>query len=195
MKKITPNQIVNVKNRLFTLPQNLSLTLKRVLLILLFAFSFANLSAQNGKTKNPAIMEVNNYISSLKISNQKTTGSNSNSQYVENLVFGIQPAIYFQSGIAKNYGDIPVKLFTDVASLNSIANATIVKDAIEIVVVNIKNKNDLNSKIDLSQFSNFSALKYIYIISSVETAEANILNMFSNFNGQYTVFYKIEIAE
>ena len=195
MKKITSNQIVNLKSNLFSFPQNLSFPLKRVLFIVVFAFSFVNLSAQSGKTKSPAIMEVNKYISSLKSSSQKTTGSNSTTKYVEDLVFGIQPAIYFKSGIAKNYGDIPVKLFTDVASMNSISNATIEKDAIEIVVINIKNKNDLNSKIDLGLFAGFSTLKYIYILSAVETSEANILNMFNNFNGQYAVFYKIEIAE
>ena len=195
MKKTTLNQIVNLKNKLISAQQILSLSSVRVLLILVFSISFVNMSAQKSSSVTPNVMYVNAFISSLKSGNAKTRVSVSNSQYVENLVFGIQPAIYLNSGTAKTYGDIPVKLFTDISSLNGISNTNLLKDDIEIIVIKIKSSTDLYSKIDLLKFSEFNKLKYIYILSNVSTTEQNIANMFLNYNQQYSIFYKIENAE
>jgi len=195
MKKNTPNQFVTLKNNLNPVQQHRPLTLNRVLLLLVFSFSLLDISAQNGTTVTPTVMDVKAYISSLKTSNQKTRATVSTSQYVENLVFGIQPAVYFQSSVPKNYGDNPVKLFTDISSLKAIPNSNFSKDNIEIVVIKIKNNSELNAKIDLLEFSGFSKLKYIYILSSVNTTDQNISNMFLNYTNQYSIFYKIEIAE
>ena len=195
MKKTTLNQIVDFKINLISAQQIFSLTIKRVLLILVFSISFVNMSAQNSSSVTPTVMDVNAFISSLKAGNAKMKVSVSNSQYVENLVFGIQPSIYFNSGIVKTYGDNPVKLFTDIPSLNGISSANLLKDDIEIIVIKIKSSTDLYSKIDLLKFSEFNKLKYIYILSNVSTTEQNIANMFLNYNQQYSIFYKIENAE
>ncbi len=151
--------------------------------------------AQNGNSVTPAIKEIKTYISSLKTGDKKTKVSATNSQFIENLVFGVQPSIYLNSGNEKIYGDKPVKLFTDISSLSKITSSNLATDAIEIVVVNIKNATDLNSKIDLAIFSNFTTLKYFYVLSSINASEQNIANMFLNYNNQYSIFYKIEIVE
>ena len=195
MKKTTLNQTVDFKINLISAQQILSLSIKRALLILMFFISFVNISAQNSSSVTPTVMDVKAFISSLKSGNAKMKVSVSNSQYVENLVFGIQPAIYFNSGTVKTYGDIPVKLFTDISSLNGIAGANLMKDNIEIIVIKLKSSTDLYTKIDLLKFSDFNKLKYIYILSSVSTTEQNIANMFLNYNQQYSIFYKIENAE
>jgi len=195
MKKNTPNQFVSLQNNLNSVQQHRPLPLNRVLLLLVFSFSLFNLSAQNGNTVAPPVMDVKAYISSLKVSNQKTRATISNSEYVENLVFGIQPAVYYQSSVSKNYGDNPVKLFTDISSLKAISPSNILKENIEIVVFKIKNNTDLNAKIDLLNFSDFPKLKYIYVLSNVNTTSQNISNMFLNYTNQYNIFYKIEIAE
>lgn len=195
MKKTTLNQIVDFKINLVFTKQILSLSLKRALLVLVFSTSFINMSAQNGSSVTPTIMNVNAFISSLKSSNAKMRMSATNSQYIQNLVFGIQPAIYFNSGVVKTYGDIPVKLFTDIPSLNGISNAEILIGEIEIIVIKINKTSEINSKIDLLKFSDFNKLKYFYILSSVSTTEQKIANMFLNYNQQYTIFYKIENAE
>lgn len=195
MKASASNQIFVSKNKFISALKQLSLNSKRVSLIILFSFSIVNLSAQNGSTVTPTVMDVKAYISSLKKSNQRTKTSVSNSQYVENIVFGIHPGVYYYSGVPKTYGAIPIKLFTDISSINNISTANILKADIEIVVIEIKNSSDLNAKIDLLKFSDFSKLKYIYILSSVNTTDQNIANMFLNYNNQYSVFYKIEIAE
>jgi hypothetical protein len=195
MKKFTLNQIVTPKNNFISVQKHLSLSIKKVLFLLVFSFSFVTLSAQTGNSVTPEIKEIKTYISSLKTENKKMKVSVSNSQYVENLVFGIQPSIYYNSGVIKNYGDKPAKLFTDISSLNQISSANLLKDDVEIVVFTIKNTNDFNSKIDLMKLSGFNNLKYIYILSSVTTTEQNIANLFLNYTGQYSIFYKIEIAE
>ena len=151
--------------------------------------------AQNGNSVTPAIKEIKTYISSLKTGDKKTKVSATNSQFIENLVFGVQPSIYLNSGNEKIYGDKPVKLFTDISSLSKIPSSNLATDTIEIVVVNIKNATDLNSKIDLAIFSNFTTLKYLYVLSSINASEQNIANMFLNYNNQYSIFYKIEIVE
>lgn len=195
MKKTTLNQIVDFKINLISAKQILSISIKRVLIIFVFSISILNTKAQNSSSAIPTVIDVNKYISSLKTNNTKMRMNSSNSQYIENLVFGIQPAIYFNSGAVKTYGDAPVKLFTDIPSLNSLSNTDILKDEIEIIVIKINKRSEINSKIDLLKFSDFSKLKYIYIISNVDTTEQNISNMFLNYNQQYSIFYKIQTVE
>jgi len=171
--------------------------MKTFILLTLAVLSFLPFksNAQKGNSVTPVIKEIKTYVSSLKTGDKKIKVSASNSQYIENLVFGVQPSIYFDSGIEKIFGDKPVKLFTDISSLRLIPSSISLKDDIEIVAIKIKNSNDLNSKIDLAIFSNFNNLKYIYILSSTNTSEQNIANMFINYNNQYSIFYKIEISE
>ncbi|QBN17301.1 hypothetical protein [Flavobacterium nackdongense] len=198
MKKNAPNQFVSFKNNLNSVQQKGSLALKRVIFLLLFSLSIVHISAQSRNTVTPNVLDVNSYIASLKVnssSNLKTKSNISTAQYVENLVFGIQPAVYYQSGIIKNYGENPVKLFTDVSSIKSMINDNFSRENIEIVVIKIDNTFDVNSKIDLLNFANLSKLKYIYILSTVNTTDAVVANMFLNYANQYGIFYKIQFSE
>jgi hypothetical protein len=195
MKKPTQNLIVNFKSNLISSQQLLSLTIKKVLFIIVFSFSFATISAQNGNSVTPAVMEVNAYVSSLKLIEKNFPSSFSNAQNVEDLVYKLQSSVYFNSGTIKTFGENPRNLYTDIASLNGISNASLMKNDIEIVIIKINNTNDLNSNIDLSLFSDFHKLKYIYIVSSVNTTEQNISKMFRNYDEQYSLFYKINLGE
>jgi hypothetical protein len=195
MKKITPNQFVSLQNNWNTVQQHCVLNIKPLLLVLIMFFFLTNISAQNKTPGSLTVLDVSSYISSLKGNNQKTRATAATPQYVENLVFGIQSAVYYQSGIMKNYGDNPVKLFLDVSTLSSIPNPNLMKDNMEIVVIKINNSSDLNLKIDLLKFSDFPKLKYIYILSSVNVTDRNISNMFLNYDNQYNIFYKIEIGQ
>jgi hypothetical protein len=151
--------------------------------------------AQNGNSVAPTIMEVNAYISSLKAIEQNSASSFSNAQNVEDLVYKLQSSVYFNSGVVKTFGENPKNLYTDIASLNGMSNASLLKNNIEIVIIKINNANDLNSKIDLTVFSDFYKLKYLYIVSSVNTTEQNIVKMIYNYDEQYSIFYKIEKGE
>jgi hypothetical protein len=195
MKKNTPNLFIDLQNYLISIQGHFNSTSKKVSIIVLFAFFCTTISAQNGNTVTPKIIEVKSYISSLKAVEQNMNLHYSNAQNVENLVYNLQPSIYFFSGDTKTYGENPKNLYTDVASLNAILSAGLQEKNIEIAIIKINNANDLNSKIDLSIFSNFYKLKYIYIISSVTTTEQNIVKMLNNYDEQYSIFYKIEIGE
>lgn len=195
MKKITPNLIIDLIINIISIQRPVYSFVKRITIVLVFTFFCTAVSAQNGNTVTPKIIEVKSYISSLKAAEQNMNLSFSNANNVESLVYNLQPSIYFLSGETKTYGEKPKNLYTDIISLNSIANADLQKNNIEIVIVKINNANDLNSKIDLAVFSDFYKLKYIYIISGITTTEQSIEKMFYNYDEQYSLFYKIEKGE
>ena len=171
--------------------------MKTFMLLTLAVLSFlpSNSIAQNGNSVTPAIMEVKAYVSSLKLTEKNSPSSFSNAQNVEDLVYKLQSSIYLNSGNVKTFGENPKNLYTDIASLNGLSRMSLSKRNIEIVIIKINNTNDLNSIIDLSLFSDFYKLKYIYIVSSVNTTEQNIVKMFHNYDEQYGIFYKINLGE
>jgi len=192
MKKNISKKIVNLQN-IFILFQNQHfLSLKRVLLIVMVFYS-VTISAQVA----PAFTakEVKLFVSDLKMLEQNSTLSFSNAKNVENLVNNVQPSIYFYSGVVNTYGDRPSKLYTNVPSLSRLKNQNLLNNNIEIVEIKIDNLSDLNSKIDLSLFSDFEKLKYIYILSSITITEQNISNLILNYDEKYSIFYKIEKGE
>lgn len=171
--------------------------MKTFLLFTLAFFSFLTSKsiAQNGNSVTPTVMEVNAYVSSLRLKEKDFPSSFSNAQNVEDLVYKLQSSVYFNSGNLKTFGDNPKNLYTDIASLKGISSVSLSKRNIEIVIIKINNSNDLNSIIDLSLFSDFYKLKYIYIVSSVNTTDQNIAKMFHNYDEQYSIFYKINLGE
>lgn len=195
MKKNTSNLIVYLRNNFISIQNPLFLDTKRILFISVFSLFGLIVSAQSSNTIIPQVLEVNTYISSLKTIEQNSGSSFSNSQNVENLVYKLQSSVYFNSGVVKTFGENPKNLYTDIDSLNGISSANLLKNNIEIVIINIHNTNDLNSKIDLDVFSDFYKLKYIYIVSSINATEQNIAKMFLNYDEQYSIFYKIEKGE
>lgn len=193
MKKRYSNLIVNSQNNFISIQKSFSFTLKRVLFILVFTIFGTTIFAQTNTTViTPQIMELNVYISYLKTLELSTTTSFSNEQNLEDLLFKIQPSIYFYSGVEKTYGDKPRNLYTDVASLNGLSNSNLLKNNIEIVAINC---NNLNSTIDLSVFSSFTKLKYIYILSNISITDQDITKMIVNYDERFNIFYKVVKGE
>ncbi|WP_304196353.1 hypothetical protein [Flavobacterium alvei] len=192
MKKNTLNLIVNPNNNFILFQTPLYLNLKRVLLFVI-AFYSVSISAQVGPAFS--VKELKLFISDMKLTEKNSNLSFSNAQNVENLVYTIQPSIYLYSGNLKTYGEKPTKLYTDISSLNGINNPNLLNNNIEIVEIKIDNLSNLNSKIDLSVFSNFEKLKYIYILSRVSITEQNISSMILNYDEKYSIFYKVDKGE
>jgi hypothetical protein len=117
---------------------------------------------------------------------------NPTAQNLENLLYKVQPSIYFNSGNVKTYGEKPKVFFVDARSLNRISNSNLLKNNIEIVTIKINSATELSSTIDLSVFSNFKNLKYIYIVSSVSTTDVALSKMILNYDEKYSIFYKVE---
>ncbi|PWA04204.1 hypothetical protein [Flavobacterium psychrotolerans] len=194
MKSDTPKQLMNqlMKNLLFR--KFTDLMAGRIILLLVFTFCSETISAQGTRLRNDMseIVDVKTFISSLKTPDVRSRITFSKSQNLEDLLYKIQPAIYFNYGEAKTYGEKPKSFFTDFRSLNRINNSNLLINNIEIVTIKINNDLELNSKIDLSVFSNFKNLKYIFILSEITTTAQIITNMIRNYDEKYSIFYKID---
>jgi hypothetical protein len=167
--------------------------MKRLLLLLVLAFYCANINAQEVRTTpSSQLMEVNAYLTYLRSSESTARNLNSNSNRLEKLLNEVQPAIYFLNGEVKSYGENPTSLYTNSSSLREIATRINSKESIEIVTINLTQGVDLNSPLDLSVFSSFPNLKYIYILSNVETTGTVISNLIRNNESRFAVFYKVD---
>ena len=195
MKKDTSNLIVNLQNNFISNLKRLPLTIKKVVPLFVFTLFCTTVFSQNDNSLTPKVMEVKTYISSLKLAEQNSNLSFSNAKNVEDLVYNVQPSIYFYSGDLKSYGDKPKKLYTDIASIRSLGSASLEKNNIEIIVIKSDKVSDFSSTIDLNLFSDFLKLKYIYIVSSETVSELNIAKIFLNYDEQYGIFYKIDKGE
>lgn len=118
--------------------------------------------------------------------------NNANRLRVECLIKDIQPSIYISSDNRIDLcGENPICLFIDAKSLNNNRFNDFKIDQIEIVRIKINDHIDLNSIIDLSVFNHFKKLKYVYILSSVKSTEADIIKLVRNNESNYYVFYNI----
>ncbi|MGZ9736125.1 hypothetical protein [Flavobacterium sp. GNP002] len=167
-------------------------SIKKSILTFLVLLTFSGqLLAQSSPIK---ITELSSYLLNKPEANKQRMAASS-SQSIEDLVFKSQSAVYLTNGIIKTFGDYPSCIYTDAQSLSGIGDPTIFKNNIEIINIKIKNRSDLNYKVDLMQFSEFSSLKYFYFNSDFTITEKEIANMIVNYNNQYSIFYKIDEAE
>ena len=167
-------------------------TMKKVILLLVFALFYNGISAQSAG-QSIVVNEARSYIASHRNQSQFVNQSESlSAQNLEMLITKVQPSIYVEANVVKTYGEKPKNLFTDLSSLNQLSSSVILKNNIEIVIIRIHNSDDLKSTIDLSLFSNFKNLKYIYVVSSVTTTNQAIAQMIVNNDDKYSIYYKIE---
>lgn len=193
MERNVPNQFNNHLNNFLLFGKLQIFIMKRLLLLLVLAFYCANINAQEVRTTpSSQLMEVNAYLTYLRSSESTARNLNANSSRLEKLLKEVQPAIYFLNGEVKSYGENPTSLFTNSSSLREIATLINSKESIEIVTINLTQSVDLNSPIDLSVFSSFPNLKYIYILSNVETTGIVISNLIRNNESRFAVFYKVD---
>ncbi len=153
---------------------------KNIFLLLLFLmtnFSF-------GQVEN-----VNSYLTNLENSRQDSKLSN-----LKHLLYDLHSAVYASSGEINVYGDMPTALFTDNNSINSLNTSVSLKNNIEIATIKIEKAADLNKSIDLNAFSGFENLKYIFILSEIDTTPSVINNLIRNDTSKYILLYKISIG-
>jgi len=193
MKTSVPNLLINPTSNALLFRKPPILMMKRLLLLLVFVLYGAGINAQDLRTSAvPRVMEIKAYVASLKAAELSSRNANLGSNRLEHLLNDVQPATYFTSGEVQTYGDAPNSLFTNSSSLSNIATSNIARANIEIVTITLSTSADLSRSIDLSVFSNFPNLKYIYILSSVETTESVISGLIRNNDGKFGVFYKID---
>jgi hypothetical protein len=193
MEKSVPKLFINPLNNILLFGNLQILFMKRLLLLVVLAFYCASTSAQEVRTiQSSQLMEVNSYLNYLRTSEVGSRTSVSNSNRLEQLLNEVQPALYFHSGNLKEYGENPTSLYTDSSSLNNITLSIAHKKTIEIVTIKLNQNLDLSNPMDLTVFSSFPNLKYIYILSTVETSGSVISGLVKNNNARFGVFYKVD---
>ena len=133
---------------------------------------------------------VDLYLASLE-----SSGQTAKLNELKHLLYDLHSAVYSSaSGEINVYGEQPTALYTSIRSINSL-NATVSdKSDIEIATIKIQNSSELNQSIDLTAFSGFEKLKYIFIISEAATSQNVINNLIKNDNSKYVLIYKISIG-
>jgi len=148
-----------------------------LLFLLITSFSFA-------QSEN-----VDSYLTNLEKS-----GQDSKYSHLKHLLYDLQSAVYSSSTETKVYGEQPTALFTDVRSINNLNASVSLKNDIEIVTIKIEKSADLSNSIDLNAFSGFEKLKYILIISEIETSPSVLNNVIKNDSSKYVILDKISIG-
>jgi hypothetical protein len=196
MKTSVPNQFINPQNNVLLFRNPLILMMKRLLLLIVLFLCGQSIYAQDARSSTGgSVLELNSFIASLRTSQPLSRNATPAPLQVENLLYKVQPSVYFYSGVVKTYGEKPKNLFTDFRSLSGLQNPAIAKNNVQIVTIKVA-ANDLSSTIDWSVFSDFPRLKYIYIVSSVNTTAQTINNMAGSYDTEkYKVFYKIDKGE
>jgi hypothetical protein len=161
--------------------------------MLVFFYSKINAQLRNISEESDVVTVTN--IDTYFDTATKSTASNVaklNAQNLKKLTTNVQPSVYCYSNTVNTYDDKPVNLFTDMNSLAQVDNLVTLKNNIEIVIIKIDNAFQLNSSINMALLSNFKKLKYIYIASSIDISSSEIVNMITNYDEKYSVFYKID---
>lgn len=193
MKTNNPNVLFN--HQVILLLEKTSEIMKKELLLILVLVSFFSVSnAQNFRVNNENDVIVTDMNSILYTNTSARLANNPaiNVQRIRSLVTEVQSSTYFYEGVVKTYGDVPTNLFTDFSSLSQLNNSISLKQNIEIVTIRINTSSELNSTIDLSIFSNFPNLKYIYILSNVQTTKSVIAGLIQNNDERFSIYYKID---
>lgn len=168
-------------------------TIKSIIIVLVVLLFSSNVFSQLKMTSNdaPTIMELSKFINELKSTENTMKGEYSNVKSLENLLYDVQPSLYFYDGDVKSYGNNQTTLFTDCKSFNRISENKLDATSIEIIRININDRNDLNTILNSNEFKNFKKLKYIYFTSSFDINENDIIKVLNNPDLEYSIFYSI----
>jgi hypothetical protein len=195
MKTNSPNILFN--HQANCLLEKTSQVMKQKLLLILMLVSFCSVSfAQGTRTGGTVVVtDVNSLLFSTGSTSARMASTNASSINVERLkalVTQVQSSTYYYEGVVKTYGTAPTNLFTDLGSINQLNNSITQKENIEIVTLRINTASELNSTIDLSAFSNFPNLKYIYFITKLNTTSTAIAGRIVNYDDRFNLLYKID---
>ena len=185
----------NLQTNLILFEKSCQIMKRKVLVLLMLVFFYSKINAQlRNISEESDVVTVTN-IDTYFDTATKSTASNVaklNAQNLKKLTTNVQPSVYCYSNTVNTYDDKPVNLFTDMNSLAQVDNLVTLKNNIEIVIIKIDNAFQLNSSINMALLSNFKKLKYIYIASSIDISSSEIVNMITNYDEKYSVFYKID---
>lgn len=143
---------------------------------------------QNVEKSTPSVVKLEDYLKSTSDnSTDKGYGNN-----LLSLIKDLKPTIYLKNGSVKTYGENPSVLRSDVASLKLAANSKSSMKDVEIVIINVDNRKDLEAPIDLSFVANLKKVRYVYLLLSFNESPTTLSNLIRNVNQETVVLYTID---
>jgi hypothetical protein len=127
---------------------------------------------------------------------------------IQQLSRGVVPTMYLTQGVISNVdpGIQPVRVITDIASLNQLYIQNSHFENVELILIQIENESDMNWNLNPNSLSQFENLQYIYISSSValcdpltgnSNCEKEKINSFlsGELSSSITLVYSSEVSE
>jgi len=110
----------------------------------------------------------------------------------KSLIEDLHASVYLENNNIKKYGLNPKCLF--VASLSDLVNVSgsFTKDYIEIVTIKIQTISELSQPLNLAIFSEYQALRIIYLQLPFECTINQLNNFIQNQESNYHLIYTIE---
>lgn len=151
---------------------------------------FFSLIFINGYSQQLGFKTAKSFISeessqtSIQNQNEFTSG--------KSLIEDLHSSVYLENGSIKIYGLNPKCLF--VSTLPDLGNVSgsFTKDYIEIVTIKILTVSELSQPLDLTIFSEYQALRIIYILLPFECNVDQLNNFIQNQTTNYHLIYTIE---
>lgn len=154
-------------------------------------FSFNQIIAQ----EDNGIYEISNSNKSELSKGSSKKGEKNNRDGFYNLAFKLHSTSYVENnGIKSNKKSQSVSklTFIDTKSFNILNNSNNSDfENVELITIVIRNKEDLNNKLNLNDINGFNSLKYIYVKCYFKCTEQQI-NEFLNSDADIRIFYKTE---
>lgn len=130
----------------------------------------------------------------VKASNYKALLSRTDNSEVQKLVSSFLPTVFMENGKVTSADEgAAISVESDAASFSKIASIGKQGTDVQILKIRLSDKNELNSKFDLSSLNNLPKLKYIYVICPFEAQETQISNMFMGTIPTVTIIYSAAI--
>lgn len=126
------------------------------------------------------------------VKDQTSVSRNNDVSKVKSLIKDLHPSIYLTSGRINSHGESPISLFTDVESISLIKTLRSDSSKIEIVTINIKDRQELRSIIALSDFSKFPSLKVLHLNVQFDCTSDLLEPMIQGDKPTFLVLYSIE---
>ncbi len=127
-------------------------------------------------------------------SGHSRVASNPDAARAAQLLFDVQPSAYVNGSEINVHGEGTKVVHANASSLQAINSLpAAAKASAEALFIKIESASDKSSPINLSLLSGFPNMKYVYILSTVNSTPTDIFNALSN-HSSYTVFYNIEKA-
>jgi len=162
---------------------------QKTLLLFLLMLLCVSVQGQEQRRAGRQIMHVDEFLATLHQGGAMAKTSAPSRAHVESLMKEVQPSVYLSSGTVTHNDANPVNLYTDVQSLPQISAATPGAASVEFVTVKVKSAGDLSGGINLAPLASLQQLRYVYILSEVNTPSSTLVQSIQNANGNFQVFY------